>query len=95
MSGRISMRRGDTCRRTTNATKKLPFRGYYRPTRSRAQAQKQHGYAETPPDYTTPDTTPDKKRGGPLTAWTACVAATAADAALAPPPTALPWRPAC
>ena len=45
-------------------TKKLPFRGYYQADEVARAAQKQHGYAETPPDYTTPDTTPDKKVEG-------------------------------
>lgn len=36
------------------ATKKLPFRGYFADQEKQRQAQKQHGYAEAPPDYTTP-----------------------------------------
>ena len=42
------------------ATKKLPFRGYYQADEAARAAQKQRGYAETPPDYTTPDNRPDK-----------------------------------
>ncbi len=41
------------------ATKKLPFRGYYRDDAA-ARAAQQHGYDEPAPDYSTPDTTPDK-----------------------------------
>lgn len=45
-------------------TKKLPFRGHYQADEVARTGQKQRGYAETPPDYTTPDTTPDKKVEG-------------------------------
>ncbi len=44
--------------------KKLPFRGYFQADEVARAAQKQRGYAETPPDYTTPDNTPDKKVEG-------------------------------
>lgn len=44
--------------------KKPPFRGYYQADEVARAAQKQHGYAETPPDYTTPNTTPDKPMEG-------------------------------
>ncbi|MDA8248318.1 MAG: hypothetical protein M0Z28_04000 [Rhodospirillales bacterium] len=33
--------------------KKLPFRGHFAAQDKAQQAQKQHGYAEAPPDYTT------------------------------------------
>lgn len=36
------------------ATKKIPFRGYFAADEQKRQAQKQHGYAEPIPDYTTP-----------------------------------------
>lgn len=45
-------------------TKKLPFRGHYQADEEARAAQKQRGYAETPPDYTTPNTTPDKTMEG-------------------------------
>lgn len=44
------------------ATKQLPFRGYYSADEAAREAQKQHGYTEPPPDYTTPDTGPGKKQ---------------------------------
>lgn len=41
------------------ATKALPFRGYFAADQAARDKQKQHGYAEPPADYTTP-IDPDK-----------------------------------
>ena len=37
-----------------SANKKLPFRGYFAEQEKLRQAARQRGYAEPPPDYTTP-----------------------------------------
>lgn len=45
--------------------KKLPFRGYFAAQDKAQQGQKQHGYAEAPPDYTMPiDPNQDKPMEG-------------------------------
>lgn len=36
------------------ATKKLPFRGHFAAQQKQRDAARQRGYAEAPPDYTTP-----------------------------------------
>ena len=40
--------------------KKLPFRGYFAADEATRKAQREHGYAEPPPDYSMPDTSMDK-----------------------------------
>ncbi len=47
------------------ATKKLPFRGYFAADAAQREKQRQHGYAEPTPDYTTPiDPSEDKPMEG-------------------------------
>lgn len=44
--------------------KPMQFRGYFPKDAAMREGQKQHGYDEPAPDYTTPDTTPEKPMEG-------------------------------